>query len=436
MKKALIITYYWPPAGGSGVQRVTKFCKYLNQFGWEPIVLTVDGGEFGNIDSSLVKDVQHIRSIYRAPSWEPHSIYRRLMGGSRNRARNDIKYGHSNNTKKYLRLLGEYIRLNLFIPDSRIGWLHGAVKKGLKAIEEHQPEIIFSTAPPYTSHLIGLKLKKKTGLPWITDFRDPWLENHAYNTVPRLNIVKYINKRLEHKVLKSSDRIICVGNQMRKLLSSKLPPLEMDKCFVITNGYDNRDVKNINYIPQKFYISHFGPMYFRRFPLNLFLTIKEIIENDANFKRDCKLRFCGGSEPAVQQHLHNMFEERNLSINDYLQHDEILDLIFQPQLLILTIDKVPLNELIITGKVFEYITTGNPILGVGPTKGDAAHILHESTTGQMIDYNDTHSMHNFIRNAFESWKEETLNKGLNYFEVYERRHLTKQLAALFDNCME
>lgn len=435
MRRVLIITYYWPPAGGSGVQRVAKFCKYLNQYGWEPIILTVDNGEFSNEDKSLLKDIADLKLVYSSPSLEPHSIYRRLIGKHTCQTEDRVKDVHSNGIKNKLRLLGEYIRLNLFIPDSRIGWLRSAVKKGLKVIEEHQPEIILSSAPPYTCHLIGLILKKKTGLPWITDFRDPWLENHTYNTVPRLNIVKYINKILEQKVLKYSDRIICVGNEMRKLISSKLSSSKTDNCHVITNGYDNSDIKNINLISEKFYISHFGPMYLRRFPLNLFLTIKKMIESDDNFKRDCELRFFGGVEPDVQRLVHDMFDEQNYSINNYVQHDESLDLAYQSQLLLLTIDDVLLNELIITGKVFEYITTGNPILGIGPLNGDASQILSNTSTGTMIDYSDTDSMKSFIMACYRKWQNGEMNNGINSFPQYERSYLTKQLADIFNECI-
>jgi len=199
-KTVLIVTYYWPPAGGIAVQRITKFCKYLTDFGWNPIILTVDNGNFESVDESLLHDIAHIKHVYRTSSIEPHNFYNFIDGLVKRKSTNNP--GNSNKLPKrsIYTTFSDYIRLNLFIPDSRIGWLFNAFRCGKRIIEEYNTDLIFSTAPPYTSHLVALKLHKHSGIPWVADFRDPWVESTLYNTVKRLGIVKTINKRLERKV--------------------------------------------------------------------------------------------------------------------------------------------------------------------------------------------------------------------------------------------
>ena len=210
VKKVLVITYYWPPAGGSGVQRVAKFCKYLGAFGWEPLVLTVRDGNYTGLDKSLLHDVEHIQTVYRAPSWEPHAVFNRLTA-IRKKSANRGAAPSTTSSGGLMQTIGEYIRLNLFIPDSRIGWKPQAIRMGSALIRDARPDIIFSSAPPYTPHLIARDLKRMHGIPWVADFRDPWLENHAYNRVPRLPWVKQYNRRLEQGVLQEADCITCAN---------------------------------------------------------------------------------------------------------------------------------------------------------------------------------------------------------------------------------
>ena len=170
MNKVLIVTYYWPPSGGISVQRIVKFSKYMPAFGWEPIILTVDYGSYSQIDQSYLKDIEQIQNVHRAISLEPHWIYNKIRPKQRKSSGKSTKKSSAGRLTRVIDWVADFIRLNIFIPDARIGWYPGAVREGLKIIAQEKPALIFSTAPPFTSHLIAKKLHQKSGLPWVADF--------------------------------------------------------------------------------------------------------------------------------------------------------------------------------------------------------------------------------------------------------------------------
>ena len=433
-KKVLVITYYWPPSSGIAVQRVIKFCKYLVTYNWEPIVLTVEGGNYPHIDNKWQEDVSHISKVFRASSIEPHFLYNKLKRIIRKReAKNNfVLQKEPDKLDKILNNIGEYIRLNLFIPDSRIGWLKNALSVARRVIQKEHPQIIFSTAPPYTAHLIALRLKKEFSIPWVADFRDPWIENIAYNKVPRLKVVKWLNRKLELNVLRRADTITCIGDSMKALIAAKLPNSEQGKVIVITNGYDPLD-KNITITPSnKFYLSYFGTMYLQRFPLGFVHAIRQLVEEDRNFKRNLSLFGVGDIMPEIKNLLYSFLPRQVIELKEFVQHEEFVSLLYRTQILLLVIDKTRMNKLIITGKIFEYLPTGNPILGIGPTDGDAAKILKKTGTGVMFDYDDIEGIKQFLLEKFHEWQAGKLNKGIKYFHEFERPVLTRQLANIFN----
>jgi glycosyltransferase involved in cell wall biosynthesis len=297
MKKVLIITYYWPPAGGIAVQRITKFCKYLPDYDWEPIILTVKDGNYENMDPSMLSETKQIKKVYRALSIEPHLFYHLLVSRFHKRGKTDKVVSEAVNTRTSLiNRVAEHIRLNLFIPDTRIGWLHNAYRCGKKIIAELKPDIIFSTAPPYTPHLVARKLHKFSGIPWVADFRDPWVENTLYNTVNRLGLVVSINRLLEKKVLTQASALTFTGQQLRDLYLSKLDNSHAANATVITNGYDEEDFNALHVTTEagsKFYITYFGSLYNKRFNALAFNVVKEFIKENKSIREHICVRFIG-----------------------------------------------------------------------------------------------------------------------------------------------
>jgi glycosyltransferase involved in cell wall biosynthesis len=432
MKKVLVITYYWPPAGGGGVQRVAKFCRYLGAFGWEPVVLTAQESGFAQLDPSLNADIEGVRGVYRAADRMSLGALRRALSGRKSPTAGAKVSSRRPRRSRLVQLLAEWVRLNLFIPDSRVGWLGPALRRGEEIIRREAPSLIFSSAPPYTAHLVAMRLKQRTGLPWIADFRDPWMENHTYNTVPRLGVVKWRTRRLEHRVLDEADRVVSVGRTLSSLLSSKLPPARKDRCVTITNGYDQADVLPVAAAPDRFRLSYFGTIYDDGFPSTLLRALQELSAEDDSFARDFLLQITGHLSAGIHQLISEALSPANLSVNPYLPHRQMLTDLYRPQLLILLVNRIPTNRLIITGKLLDYLPTGNPVLGIGPVEGDAAAILAETQTGTLFDYEDLAGVKRFVRDQYARWRTGTLNTGAKALPAYERKTLTGQLAGVFD----
>jgi glycosyltransferase involved in cell wall biosynthesis len=208
MKKVLIITYYWPPGGGAGIYRVLKFAKYLPQFNWQPIILTVKQGTYPVIDHGLEKDVPSNCPVYRCKSIEPFGIYKKFTGRNSDEAIPDYVFYAKNSLKDHI---SRWIRFNCFIPDSRMGWTPSAVKIGLKIIKTEHIDLIFSSSPPNTVQVIANQLARKSGIKWVADFRDPWTDALTYQGIRRSFLTTYIDHRLERNVLQRADAITCVN---------------------------------------------------------------------------------------------------------------------------------------------------------------------------------------------------------------------------------
>ena len=206
MKKVLIITYYWPPLGGAGVQRVLKFAKYLPEFGWQPIVLTVENGDAPVIDKSLFTDIPKECKIYKTKAFQPYNIYKKFTSKPADeKIPSDVLIKKNNSLKEKL---SNWIRLNVFLPDAKVGWIPFAFKEGLKIINKENIALIFSSSPPHTVQLIAKKLAKKTGLKLIADLRDPWMELIHYQANKRAFFAKFIESKLERGALDSAEEII------------------------------------------------------------------------------------------------------------------------------------------------------------------------------------------------------------------------------------
>lgn len=423
MKRVLVITYYWPPAGGGGVQRVAKFCKYLPHFGWEPVVLTVKKGNYISIDRSFEKDVQHIQNVYKARSVEPHSI---LQGATVGGGNANLLSPKGTALRHFL----ELVRLNLFVPDSRIGWYPYAVQMGNRVCKGNKLDLIFSTCPPYTAHLVARHLKNKFRRPWVADFRDPWLEYAGCKTAFRNSIAYQINKKLENRVLRAADNVVTVGKRLQELLESKKPHL---RAQTITNGYDESEFVTDKSRPSNlFYVSYFGTLRDQQIPVALFKALAHILSTNDDFDRDLHIRFVGNISSKTLRMAGRFFAPRHWSWQGYASHEAMIAMLQQEQVLMLLVNRVPENRLITTSKIFEYLRTGNPVLGIGPEDGEAADILGETSSGKMFDYEEIQGITDFVWTHYTRWKQGRLKRPAMIFPKYERSHQTALLAQLFD----
>ena len=430
MKKVLIITYYWPPAGGPGVQRVLKFAKYLPQFGWQPIILTVENGEYPAIDETLAEDIPECCKIYKTNSIEPTFLYKKFTGMMPDEKIPVAILAEEN--KNWKRRIAKWIRLNIFIPDAKIGWIPFAVKRGREIIKKEKPDIIFSSSPPPTVHLIAMKLAKWSGIKWVADFRDPWTDIYHYDESKKTKLTQNIESKLEEKVLNSCNKIITVSEGFKGLFK---PKIERSKIIeVITNGFDQDDIQikiNKDY-SNKFIISYAGKINHQQNPQNLWKTLSVIARNNDNFKRDLEIRLMGNINERVIQAIKLAGMNDNLINMNYINHNKLFHILSKSSILLLLVPDTKKNQGIIPGKIFEYISLKKYILGIGPPEGDSAKILNYTHSGKMFAFKDTKKLKYEILKLYDDWTKNNFSINPTNIEQFTRKNITKKILKTFE----
>jgi len=428
MKKVLIITYHWPPGGGPGVQRVLKFAKYLPQFGWQPIILTVQGGEYLAIDTSLEQDINADLKVIRTKTLEPFALYKKLTSKDQDEIIPNLILTEKS-TKDWQEKLSKWIRTNIFVPDARIGWIPQIVKTGKDIIDQEKPDLIFSSSPPHSIQLGAKRLAQKTGLKWIADFRDLWYDLDIFYEHNRRNFISsWLDSRMERSVFEKADGIISINKFITDLFIDKITG---QKPFaIIQNGYDQQNFEQL--IPEKskkFTITYTGTMSESRIPEALILALARYNKE----KKSLPVELC--LIGTVCQECRNMIRQNGLSdstkIYDYTPYAEILKKLNASSALLLVIDKVLHNEVFLTGKLFDYLGVKKPIFAIGPLNGAANQIISETNSGSMIEYEDTDGAHELLQNLIQDWQNDTSRFTFNS-DKYEKRPLTKKLAEFFN----
>ena len=425
MKKVLIITYYWPPAGGPGVQRVLKLVKYLPQFGWQPVVLTVRDGEFFTLDKNLENDVPDSLEVIKTKSIEPNLWYKKFVGLSAEQHIPDSVLAEENTSCK--KRLAAWVRLNLFIPDAKVGWKPFAVKTGKKIIRDMQPEVIFSSSPPPTVHLIARSLSRWSGIPWLADFRDPWTKIHYYGASRKSGLAGRIDRRLEQKVLQTAQAVTAVNPGF-------FNSAEDERIHILPNGFDRDDWKprsgeNNNSV---FTIRYMGSLSAQRYVETFFTVIKDICAATGAPQEIC-IEFIGVVNEDIKRKIIDLKIDCPIDFRAYLSHKEVLKTISRADLLLLFINKTTMARHILTGKVFEYLMVQKPILAFGPPGGASDKLIRQTGAGELFDYDDYTGARRFIEKRLADWKSGKEFSGFNADEInkYDRRGAAQKLSELF-----
>lgn len=426
-KKALIITYYWPPSGGAGVFRWLKFVKYFRAYGWEPIIYTPENPEAPAEDESLLKDIPVGLEVVKTRIWEPYNIYK-FITGKRNQ-RIGVSFVSQGKKKGFLHGFMVWLRGNLLIPDPRVFWVRPSVRRLEDYIKQNNIEAIITTGPPHSMHLIGLKLKKRLNIKWIADFRDPWTNIDFYKELKLTFIADRIHHRLEKKVIGSADAILVVSEQMKQEYLS-LNPKRID---VITNGYDEDEVSagDVN-LDSKFSIAHVGTLNAPRNPNILWKALSELITEIPSLKDDLLIRLVGQVDFSVRESLKELSLDQFFEHIEFLKHDEAIVLQKQSQVLLLVVNNTPNASGILTGKFFEYLGSGRVIFGVGPSHGNLCDILTKTGVGEMVDYGDLKKAKQIIANYYYSYKSNNLYPKIGNIEEYSRRSLTGKIIEIIE----
>lgn len=424
MKKVLIITYYWPPVGGSGVQRWLKMCRYLPDFGWEPVIFTPENPSFGAIDKSLEKDVSPETEVLRLPIWEPYQLFARLKGKRGSLSASDIRIKEN---KKILDKISLWIRGNFFIPDPRIFWVRPSVKFLPDIIQSNQIEAVITTGPPHSLHLIGRKLKKKTGVTWLADFRDPWTEWDLYETFPMTLPARKWQKKLERKVLQEADRVLTINNYC----SRRFQILGGRHVKVITNGYDEADFKNFNKRRTgMFTIRHIGVLDEMRNPGAFITALEDFVARYPEEK--ILVEFIGNVADIYKEQINkNELLKKYVAFRPYQPHDEIIRSYEETDVLLLVLTTTKHAAGNIPGKLYEYLASGARILALGPTDGEVAGILDDTGAGTVIEHQAAGKIRKTLEKYFRDYQQGYRQTNKNVVR-YSRRNQAAEVAGTLD----
>ncbi|TDO03889.1 glycosyltransferase family 4 protein [Sunxiuqinia elliptica] len=419
MKKVLIITYYWPPSGGAGVQRWLKFSKYLPENGWEPLVLTVDPqkASYAQWDKTLEKEVSEHVKVYTTTTFELYNLYRLLIG------KGEIPYGGFSNQQNdsIMQKLAKFVRGNFFIPDPRRGWNRYAYKKAKQLIEKYNIQTVITTSPPHSTQLIGLKLQRKLGIQWIADLRDPWTDIYYYRELGHTPIAKQIDRNLERKVLNEADQVVTVSEDLKRLFSEKLKQGDCSKILVIPNGFDVEDFKFDEITADdKFVITYTGTIS-EAYDIDGFL--KAVSGLDPQLQSRIRLRFVGNIPESTVLRIQEQLPLVDLDLVGYVDHQKSVRYLLMSSMQLLVIPKIENNKGIITGKFYEYLASEKPVLAIGPKGGDLESLIHETQCGELFDYGDTSNIRKMIEEELNSPRKTDRSLGL----IYSRKELAKKL---------
>jgi glycosyltransferase involved in cell wall biosynthesis len=432
MKKILYITYYWPPSGGPGVQRSLKFVKYLYSYGYEPIVITVNPAKasYPVTDHSLNAEIPLHTRVIKTSTFEPFRLYEILT-----RKKEIPHSGFANEGKpSFVQKLSRFIRGNLFVPDPRKGWNTYVMRVVDELMKTESISAVITSSPPHSSQLIGLKIKQKYKLPWVADLRDPWTDIYYYKSLYHIGFVAHLDATYEKRVLQNADAVLVVSKAIKRLFAAKLTAGGADHIHVLPNGFDAEDFTEPTTLNAKeFTIAYTGTMA-SSYKITAFLqALKELA---ATYGQDkIRVKIAGKVSPEITQQIED-YQLTNIFENlGYLKHSAAIKLMQESTALLLVIPDIENNEGILTGKLFEYLASGKPIIGLGPVNGDAAEIINQAQAGSMFDYDDEKGINLMLStlcNQFQTGR--TLFKGPNEkVKQYSRQELTRQLAQILNN---
>lgn len=428
-KRVLIITYYWPPSGGSGVQRWLKFVKYLDRLGWETYVVVPENPSFTTQDPSLLADVPAQTEVLKLPIWEPYQAFHRLSGWFGKKTTPSDFISTSKKKSAFARI-ANWVRGNLFIPDPRVFWVKPVTTFLADFIQSNHIEKIITTGPPHSVHLIGLRLKKKfPALKWIADFRDPWSEWDLLDTLDLTALARRRHQSLERRVLQVADRVITIA----PFHVQRLELLGQRKVDLVTNGFDTEDFAKVNRVrTDVFTIRHTGVVDELRDPRPMMEALKRAFQAEPAMQTRTKVEFIGNVNSSFQEFVKADFElARVVRFIPNIPHAQLLQLYGSTDVLLLILAHTAIAPGNLPGKFFEYLAARVPILASGPVGGDADAVLREVNAGSLFSVDNIDGMAHAILEQFRTWTkggEPTRTDP----SAFTRERLTAKLASILE----
>ena len=422
-KRVLIITYYWPPSGGSGVQRWLKFAKYLPEAGWELVIFTPENPDFDLQDETLLKEISPDLEVIRFPIWEPYQLFSKVKKQGNSHPGRILEQPK----KGFLEKLAIWLRANLLVPDPRVFWVKPSVQFLSQLLKEGQFQAIITTGPPHSLHLIGQQLKQKYGIPWLADFRDPWSQWEFLDTLPMLPFIRRRHEALERKVLQQADVVVTISPTFQR----DLERLSGRKIDLITNGYDPADIPQ-DFAPRpkaanQLHLIYTGIIDAIRNPLPLMQALKVEFEEAGE---EVSWTFVGKVSEQVQQQVQeDSWLQAHIHFAGYVPHQQVFDFYGKADALVLILTDTKNAKGNIPGKLFEYLATGLPVLALGDPQGDSSEILSQAGAGAVLSHGDQLAMRQALRRLYQT---AGAQQAVGSLEAYSRKTGSKQVAALLE----
>lgn len=414
------------------MHRWLKFVKYLRRFGWEPIVYTPENPEPPLLDPSLENDIPQGLTVLKTRIWEPYSLYKKFVGRPPDKG---FQAGFLSEQKvpKRKQDLSVWIRGNFFIPDARKYWIRPSVKYLSAYLKEVPVQVVITTGPPHSLHLIGLKLKQKLNIPWVADFRDPWTGIDFYSRLKLTRAADRKHHRLEQQVIMQADAVITVSHGLK----IDFRKYRQNGIHVITNGYDPEDIPSVPVEPAgDFLITHLGSVNADRNPHAFWKAVSESLQENEPFKKHLRIRFIGKTDVTVRASILEHGLENYVELCPPVPHEQVFTLLKQSRLLFLPVNRTPNAASILTGKLYEYLAAGRPVLGIGPEDGEMARILEETGAGRVCHWDSPDRIKSFLEEIFEKYLAGQSPSIPVNTENYSRVELTRNLAKILDQTVD
>ncbi|MCC5917450.1 MAG: glycosyltransferase family 4 protein [Cryomorphaceae bacterium] len=424
MQKVLIITYYWPPAGGSGVQRWLKFAHFIRDHGWEPVIVTPQNPDVVLRDESLINEVSDDMEVVKIPIWEPYHLFRKSQSQAHPALMLEDK------EKSLGKKLAIWVRANVFIPDPKIFWKKAVVKHLHPRLKSGEFDAMISTGPPHSMHLIALEIKNRYGLRWLADFRDPWTEWELWQVLGVSEWGMRIHRRLEKKVLKNADASITISPTFKR----DFEKIAKKEIHLITNGYDHADFPSDFFERKpsdKFTIIYTGIIDSIRNPMPFLKAVEDFLTEDETRSRRCEILFIG---QVNQNYVDYIAASDSLSAittyTGYIPHKEVFNYYAKAHILLLILTLSKNSQGNIPGKIFEYGATGRTILGIGNPGGDSSEIIQKENAGKVFWPKEMEGIQSFIASQYERFLNGEMQHFTPAFKNYERRQLAAEVVRL------
>lgn len=406
------------------MQRWLKFAKYLPQFGWQPVILTVDPqyASYPQRDESLLQEVSPHCLVATTRSFELYNLYKWITG------KKQVPFGGFADSTHESRLqrFSKFLRGNFLLPDPRRGWNRYAYRRAVELIREHGIRTVITTSPPHSTQLIGLKLRERHAIRWIADLRDPWTDIYYYNQFKHTALALAYDRACERRVVEEADQLITVSEDVMRLFKAKTDRLIYHKIAVIPNGYDNEDFAPRTLPAETRKVITYTGTISEAYDIGALVSAMQGL--DATLRAQLLLRFVGNLPPTVDARFRHSGIEMELT--GYVSHARSVDYLLRSHLLLLVIPRVKNNGGILTGKFFEYLASRRPILAIGPTDGDLAAIMRQTRCGQIFDYDDTAGIAAYLSQVLGM--ESPPLTPVEEAQAYSREQLTGKIVQLLN----